>query len=85
MATRSITDRALGLGKLLVVIYFSIALLGYCHSTDSTDVGRHDRSGMSLYIDNLTGCHYLAGWTGVLVKRLDRTGRHVCTGQETRQ
>jgi len=52
-----------------------LSLFGY--GLDSTDGDR--RSGMSLHIDNRTGCHYLGG--SGLTPRLDRNGRHICEGK----
>jgi len=50
---------------------------------DSTDSGNR-RSGMALRIDNLTGCHYLEGTAGGIIKRDDKDGAHICTGQESK-
>ena len=47
---------------------------------DSTD-GQH-RSGMSLHIDDKTGCHYLSSSRGGIIKRYDDIGNHICTGEE---
>jgi hypothetical protein len=46
--------------------------------TDSTDAGMWDRSGMSLHVDDLTGCHYLSVIFGGLTPRVDAGGKHVC-------
>jgi hypothetical protein len=51
-------------------------------TTDSTDDGVFDRSGMSLRIDHQTGCHYLGGAGGGLTPRLNKDGTHVCTGKD---
>lgn len=46
---------------------------------DDTDPPAGSRSGMSLYVDHRTGCHYLAAGIGqALTPRLDRDGRHLC-------
>jgi len=51
--------------------------------TDSTDKSRFARSGLGLYIDNATGCHYTkSGWFGSTTPRLDKDGNHICTGWE---
>ena len=47
-------------------------------STDTPD----NRSGMALYIDAKTGCHYLGDGRGGLIPRLDSNGNHVCVGFE---
>ena len=45
--------------------------------SDSTD-SPTKRSGMSLYIDHETGCHYLANRGGTLIKRMTKEGKHYC-------
>lgn len=53
-------------------------------STDPPD----GRSGMHLYIDNKTGCHYLSNgyplkWLpSQIIPRMDKTGKQVCDGRE---
>lgn len=39
------------------------------------------RSGMALFIDNRTGCHYLGNPLGGITPRLDGKGRHICEGK----
>jgi len=67
------TDLAIG---LLIFLFISSMLelfeIGY-DSTDGTT-----RSGMSLHIDSMTGCHYLAGSRGGLTPRLTSSGKHFC-------
>ncbi|MAH47238.1 hypothetical protein CMI37_15545 [Candidatus Pacearchaeota archaeon] len=59
------------------VVFLILSLtVNYCSSKDSTDGKK--RSGMSLRIDNLTGCHYLESKEGYLILRLDKTGKHIC-------
>jgi len=36
-----------------------------------------ERSGLHLYIDHRTGCHYLGRNA---TPRLDKDGKHICTG-----
>lgn len=64
---------------VFIVLYLLCCLL---NPVDSTDYNFFHRSNMSLHIDNMTGCHYLSGWSGVLTPRLDADGQHICTGQE---
>lgn len=59
------------LGFLLVARYF------YPPERDDTD-GPEKRSGMALYIDYRTGCHYLGNPFGGITPRLDQDGRHMC-------
>ena len=69
---------------LKVVATFFVLMLAYTFIpilTDSTDDGT-DRSGVSLRIDNLTGCHYLEGTRGGLIARVNKEGTHICTGEE---
>jgi len=39
-----------------------------------------DRSRMSIYVDNRTGCHYLGKLFGGLTPRLRPDGSHICGG-----
>jgi len=61
-----------------------ILVVDFLRPTDDTDKSRFKRSGMYLYIDHGTGCHYLAGdgffGKQVLIPRLDKNGKHVCEG-----
>lgn len=63
------------LALVMQIIYASLFI-----GRDSTDGER--RSGMSLHVDAMTGCHYLASQYGGMTPRLDERGRHVCTGEE---
>ena len=45
---------------------------------DDTDNGRFERSGMILYVDARTGCHYLSKPFSVLVPRMGADGKQVC-------
>lgn len=36
------------------------------------------RSGMRLFVDHRTGCHYLGNPRGGITPRVDGTGRQVC-------
>ena len=70
----------------IITIGFILIILGMIFTIsfpiDSTDISKTDRSGMRLYIDNLTGCHYLAPFLGGLTPRLDGNGDQICTGHE---
>lgn len=62
----------------LAYIFFAIATDAKPHDdTDPVD----GRSGMRLFIDNKTGCHYLGGGLGGITPRLDQEGRHICEGR----
>lgn len=61
---------------IILVIYLVVSLF----TTDSTDNGLK-KSGLGLYIDNATGCHYIqGGMFGNMVPRLDENGKQICTG-----
>lgn len=67
-------------GFKLFVFFIIFSLMGLFSPKDNTDEkGFWKRSGLSLYTDNLTGCQYIkAGMFGVLIKRVDKDGNHVC-------
>lgn len=44
---------------------------------DDTDPP-NGRSGMLLFIDQRTGCHYLGNPMGGIIPRVDAKGRHIC-------
>jgi len=72
------------MGKILIalaLLLFTLHLIFFTNF-DSTDKGLR-RSGLGLYIDNATGCHYVkAGLCGTLVPRLDKNGDIICGGWE---
>lgn len=56
----------------LIVWFLSIA------AKDDTDPpGMGQRSGMKLFVDHRTGCHYLGNVLGGITPRVDGAGRHV--------
>lgn len=62
---------------IFLVIVWLLGLIGL----DSTDRNRLKKSGLGLYIDNATGCHYIQGGIfGNMVPRLDKNGNHICAG-----
>lgn len=74
--TKPITNKS-------ILLWIAIMLaVSYFMPTDATDKSRLERSGMSMFIDHGTGCHYLAGGgffgKQVLIPRLDREGKQVC-------
>ncbi len=51
---------------------------------DDTD-GLEERSGLKLYIDRGTGCHYLqGGFMSNVILRLDANGKHICRVSDVR-
>lgn len=63
---------------LMVVIVLIVAAVLAPH--DSTDPPG-GRSGLRLYIDEATGCHYLAPVFGSATPRMGANGQQVCTGR----
>jgi len=47
------------------------------NDTDPAD----GRSGLALFVDNRTGCHYLSSPAGGLTPRLDSEGNQICSTQ----
>lgn len=66
-------------GLFIFAFVMSVLLIVGHFQNDSTDNGKK-KSGMGLYIDNATGCHYLSSPFGQLIPRLDRHGNHICGG-----
>ena len=58
-----------------------LALLAWIFSPakpfDDTDP-TSGRSGLRLYVDARTGCHYLGGAFSGITPRVDAEGRHIC-------
>ena len=66
------------MGILLVVTLVMDHFTPY-DSTDNEEGG--ERSGLVLYIDDHTGCHYVKGGIfGGTTPRLDEDGNHMCVG-----
>lgn len=66
-----------------ILMGLTLTFFEYIRPTDPTDKSWDKRSGMSHYVDHGTGCEYLSvenGFfgKGVLIKRLDAEGKHVC-------
>ena len=70
------------IGSFFVLWLIMYALISYFFPKDSTD--GESRSGIGLYVDNKTGCHYLGRGTG-LTPRLDENENHICIGEENEQ
>ena len=67
--------------KIILALFAVSMVLSYL-TTDSTDKG-FKKSGLGLYIDNATGCHYIQGGIfGNMIPRLDKTGKQICTGYD---
>jgi hypothetical protein len=64
----------------MIILWLAIVLIGDSFEIgwDSTD--GQERSGMSLHVDNLTGCHYLGGKSGGITPRLNNNGEQICNG-----
>ena len=60
----------------LILIMMQILFYNFPINRDVTD-GEHP-SGMALRIDAETGCQYLEGTHGGMIKRLNSDGEHIC-------
>ena len=60
---------------VLIVIGFYV--LNPVPYDDTDDPITNTRSGLRLYVDNLTGCEYLGTLLGSLTPRLDGDGEHL--------
>ena len=61
---------------LTFVFVISIVSNFFNYKWDSTD--GEERSGMTLHVDNMTGCQYLGRFFGSVTPRLDSNGNHIC-------
>lgn len=62
----------------IIVLFLALEFFGLAYflaPMDSTD-SPEKRSGLSIKIDNMTGCHYL--YRGSLTPRMDETGKQIC-------
>ena len=73
----------------IVSFFFTIAFIlalvtgiSYLSGTDSTDTSFFNRSNLQIKVDNLTGCHYLNSARGGVIPRVNKDGKHICTGEE---
>lgn len=72
------------LGKLykmmsfVLLIYLGLWILDKAVQYDDTDPV-HGRSGLSIYIDNRTGCQYLGVWVFGITPRLQADGTQICS------
>ncbi len=66
----------IGIAAAAIYLYLFTDRFDY----DSTDmIGK--RSGMSLHVDALTGCHWLGGKDGGLTPRMGSDGKQICNEQ----
>ena len=75
--------------KAMVVILCLVAIYSfnaYERPYDATDWPElEERSGLTLYIDYGTGCHWIKGGLfGTMQPRMDSHGRHVCKLEDFR-
>lgn len=64
-------------------VVIGLILVNIIPAYDSTDnYILEKRSGLGLYIDHLTGCHYLGTKFGGITERKDAEGNHICRGYE---
>ena len=70
----------LGITLLFSFLAFVIFVFSLPEPHDDTDPAK-SQSGLRLYIDNKTGCHYLStGNRDGITPRLDSTGKQICAG-----
>lgn len=63
------------------IIVCVIALIIFFWPADRDDTDPPEgRSGLALYVDDRTGCHYLGAPMGGITPRLDAEGSHICEG-----
>lgn len=68
------------LGSVLIYLGYGLFYAYAFGSADATD-GPDAISGIAVYVDHGTGCHYLhKPPVGALTPRLDAEGDHICTG-----
>ena len=68
-------------GILFFIVLFIILVI--ISPKDTTDRSRLKRSGLRLYVDTKTGCHYIkGGMFGQMVPRLGADGKQICGGWE---
>lgn len=69
------------IGAIAIFLFFLVVAVDVIHKStrpyDSTDPS-DGRSGLRLYIDDGTGCHYLGSSNGGLTPRMNPDGRQVC-------
>ncbi len=67
---------------IVAVLILVLILYGTVDYDDTDNKKENKRSGLNLYIDNRTGCHYIKGGIlGTLILRLDKNGKHICGEQ----
>ena len=73
-------DLLKGLGVVWIVLWvFAIVMGGFTSYDTTDDIENETRSGLSLYVDHATGCHYIKGGVfGTIVPRVGRDGRQIC-------
>jgi hypothetical protein len=65
--------------KILFVLVVFLLIIRLA-PLDSSDYSWKQRSGLSVHVDELTGCHYLSKFLGGVTPRFDSDGNQVCSG-----
>lgn len=84
---RNIGKMLAELAAAFVLSFLLFLVVTFEHPYDGTDWPEMEtRSGLTLYIDHGTGCHWLrAGFFGNLVPRLNVNQMQVCVKSDLRQ
>jgi len=69
--------QAFDIGTFIIAWIGIVILLFIYNPYDDTDP-ENGRSGLSVYIDNKSGCQYLGTLFGGLTPRLNREGKQYC-------
>jgi hypothetical protein len=67
----------IGFLYFIFLVVILLWVLSGCGARDDTDPPE-GRSGMTLYIDHRTGCHYVGNPMGGITPRVDAKGKHIC-------
>lgn len=67
-------------GAIILCGYFVATKFTYTYNTTDSKES-FERSGLTIHVDNRTGCHYLLSSSGSLIKRTDKNDNHICEGE----
>jgi len=69
-----------------VIIIVCLIVIVYQPYDSTDDIVNHNRSGLTLYVDHGTGCHYIKGGLfGSIVPRLDEEGNQYCEKKKNKE
>lgn len=74
--------------EIFLIIYGAVSLIslfaGSNYGRDDSDPPG-SRSGLGVFVDHRTGCHYLSRPFGGLTPRLGRDGKQICDAGKSEQ